>query len=195
MIEALASLKLNGVEIMKNKTNTVAKPAKAVDSTDTVEVNNIKVDGDLDWDGLVTERNNVVNDIINQQALVLEMSIKFKDILLKDEKLTHMMNGLMLSIQDLAENVAEITKSHKDANGEFFKGITKNDDETLEYLRIASTYIAIGENLANLIATAHVDIFSKLTTNKAILDSIEEAKKEANKSKNIPKVGENKNGK
>jgi len=161
----------------KNEEN-VTQPA------DTVEVNNIKVDGDLDWHGLVTERANVVNDIINQQALVLEMSIKFKDVLLKDEKLTHAMNGLMLSIQDLAENVAEITKSHKDANGKYFEGIAKNDDEVLEYLRIASTYIAIGENLANLISTAHVDIFSRLTTNKAILNSINEAKAESDKITN-----------
>ena len=154
-----------------------------VKNTDTVEANNLKIEGELNWDGLISERTKVVTDIINQQALVLEMSIKFKEILLKDEKLTHAMNGLILSIQDLAENVAEVTNQHKDNEGKFYSGVATGDDATLEYLRIASTYIAVEENLVNLITTAHVDIFSKLTTNNTILEAVKDNKNTAEKIK------------
>lgn len=145
---------------MENKTN------------DSVEVSNIKIDEPLHWEGLVQIRKDLVTNVIEQQALVLELAKKYEEILKKDTETSHALNGLMLTIQDLATNIAEITKEHQDDNGNYFTGIAEGDDAILDYLRIASTYISIEENLANLIATAYLDVFTKLTTDTSIINDI-----------------------
>jgi hypothetical protein len=169
----------------KTKTQKV-QPTEEVSIDLSTEEDNITTNGDikidepLHWDSLLTERNNVVRDILTQQAMLIELSKKYRDILLEDNDTAHIINGLVSSIQDLAENVAEITKQHQGEDGKFFTGLADDDDAILDYLRIASTYISIEENLANLITTGYAEVFTRLTTNGNLIKDITDLKELAN---------------
>lgn len=130
-----------------------------------VSVNDIEVDGDLYWEGLVDIRNDIVKEILTQQQLVLELSKKYEVALKKNPSTYAAVEGLMKSIQDLAADLPPLMQRHQ-VNGVFKTGDVKASgdiDDTLEYLDIGSQYIAINENLSNLISTAYLDIFAKLS--------------------------------
>ena len=160
------------------KEEEVATEATTEETTDSVEVNDIKIDEPLYWESLVTERTNLVNNIIQQQAIVLELARRYEKELAEDEDTAKALNGLILSIEDLAKNVAEITEKHR-VDGKFREGKIDNDDDILEYLNYASTYVAIGENLANLLATAYIDVISRLTTDTILKANLEKEIAEA----------------
>jgi hypothetical protein len=133
------------------------------ENTDNVEVNDIKVDGELFWEGLDQEQAHVTKNILAQQALVLELSKKFEHILKKDQNTFRAVDGLMKSIHDIAIGVSQLQAQHK-IDGVYRVGVVVGDDEILDYLRIGAGYVVAEENLANMIATAYLDIFTKLTT-------------------------------
>jgi len=176
--------------IYKHKGITMGKDTKKEEVAETVEANDIKIEGSLYWDGLVTIKDELAREILTQQHLVLELAKKYEDTLSKDTELTHAANGLMGSVKDLAEDVAKILEQHKTADGSFRMGEIKDDnaDDALEYLRIASQYIAVGENLNNLVSTAYLDIFTKLSVDtKELSKVIEDGNEDIAKiSKGLP---------
>jgi len=166
--------------------NDVNEKEESVETTETVEVNEIKMDEPIYWESLLNIREDLVKNIIQQQATILELVKRYEKELETDTETAKAIDGISLSIQDLAKNVAEITNKHKNADGSFKKGLIDNDDDMLEYLNYASTYVAIDENLANLLATAYIDVISRLTTDTILKAQIKETKEEL--------LGENKDG-
>jgi len=149
------------------------------EQTDTIEVNDVKVSGTFYWDGLNEEQAHVTKSIMSQQALVLELSKKFESILNKDQETFQAVDGLMKSIHDIAIGVSQLQAQHKDDNGAYLTGEVSGDDDIMTYLRIGSGYISAEENLANMIATAYLDIFTKLSTDTSQLDELADLKDKA----------------
>jgi len=145
---------------MSKKKTKVAE----VTTTGDIEANGIKIDGDMYWEGLVDAKNGIAKEILSQQHLVLELSKKYESTLNNDPSTYAAVEGLMKSIQDLANDIPAIMNRHQ-ISGTFKSGKldSSNIDDTLEYLEIASQYISISENLSNLISTAYLDIFAKLS--------------------------------
>lgn len=151
--------------------NTVNNEVET-EKEDGIEITpEIKMDEPIYWDGLIEMQAAIAKTMIEQQLFVLELSKKYKDALESDKSIFHAVSGLMLSIGDLAADLAGIQNLHK-VDGAYRTGEINDIDGTMDYLRIASNYIAIEENLSNLMASAYLDIFSRLNIAKTNIDEL-----------------------
>jgi len=150
-----------------------------IENNDTIEVNDVKVGEPLYWEGLNNEQQHVAKNIMSQQALVLGLSKKYGNILKEDQETFRAVDGLMKSIHDIALGVSQLQAQHK-VDGAYRVGEVKGDDEILDYLRIGAGYISAEENLANMLATAYLDIFTKLSTDTSQIDELSDLKDVAN---------------
>ena len=143
----------------QTKKQVAVNPAK-----ESIEVDGIKFDEDIYWEGLIDAKNGVTKEILAQQQLVLELAKKHEADLKANPSTLASVEGLMKAIQDLATDIPNIMARHQ-VDGKFKEGKldATNIDDSLEYLEIASQYISIGENLSNLISTAYLDIFARLS--------------------------------
>jgi len=170
----------------------MSKKKKVKQTKTNVSVGDVKVEEDLYWEGLVTLKNEVAESILKEQQLVLELSKVYAKELEKDKELYDAVKGLILSISDLANDVPPIMNEHME-NGKFKEGLvdSENVDGILKYLNIGQQYIVITENIKNLMATAYLDIFTRLSVPT---DDLKDVIKKGNE--NIEKVIEgNINGK
>jgi len=118
----------------------------------------------LKWDFLKEEFERVGKDIVYQQALVVELTKKYEDKINKDKELFHAVSGFIKSLTDLAEELREISNEHRDKEGKFYTGEIDSEDmdSQLTYFRVAEMYLNKSTILANILATAYMDIFIKL---------------------------------
>lgn len=145
----------------------------STENDDTIEANDIKISEPLHWDGLINMQASIVNAIMNQQALVLELSKKFESVLNNDPGTFAAVDGLMKSIHDIAIGVSQLQAQHK-IKDVFRVGVATGEDEILDYLRIGAGYISAEENLANMMATAYLDIFTRLSVDTSQIEEMSE---------------------
>ena len=159
----------------KNNKNDVVIDATPVSTVDVDTGLNEASEEKLLWEGLVELRASISQEILKQQAFVLEIAKANNDTLSKDAVLFQTVEGLMKSIGDLAHSVVEVEAAHKDETGSFKTGEINGIDEQLEYLGIGNRYITINENLANLISAAYLEIFVKLNVGGTTLAELNQA--------------------
>ena len=135
------------------------------------------------WDDLVELRKEVVKDLIEQQALVNETVKQIQHLILKDNKLSVAVKGLLSSFTDIAEKVRQNMNFHMqlDENNniiDYKKGpINTENDEMYDYIKISSNYISAKEQISHLLATAYLEIFTLVKANDDTLVSQEDLNK------------------
>lgn len=130
-------------------------------TTEVVE----QVDGDIslsdkkfNWSELKEYAGEIYRKIINQQIYIHEIVKAKKESIDNNVEIRLAVAGLVDTTNDLASTLTDNLKQHSDKVGE-----TVDVDDAMEFMRIAEVYVAVEENLAYLISTAHIDICSKLS--------------------------------
>jgi len=128
----------------------------------------------LYWESLVDLKNDIAETIIRQQAFILEINKQNIERLQKDPDALAMLEGLMLSLSDLAKETAEIFKAHSDEQGNIVTGKVEGIDEQMKYLSIANQYITIHENIISTTNNVYLDVFTRLNLDHNLLNQIKE---------------------
>lgn len=131
----------------------MGKNKKSIKNTNEVDMEN------LTWDDLHELSTDTAKSLIGQQHILVALAEQYNEVLVKDEKLSMSVNGLMKSYLDLANDIKEINDELGERKG---KLDNKNDDEYYAYLRIGSGYITTQEKIASLSGTGFLDIFASL---------------------------------
>jgi len=119
-----------------------------------------EIDDELNWDGLPQLRKEVTEELLKQQAFILELSKVYKKQLEDSPSTYKFIEGLMLSLKDLAMQLAELDGAIKNR-----VGVVDNVDDKLEYLNIATTYINIQESITSLVSNGYLEVVSSLNLN------------------------------
>jgi len=119
-----------------------------------------EIDDELNWDGLPQFKKEVVQELLKQQAFILEWSKVYKKQLEANPATYKFVEGLMLSLKDLAMQLAELDGAINNRTG-----VVDNVDDKLEYLNIATAYINIHESITSLVSNGYLEIISSLNLN------------------------------
>ena len=119
-----------------------------------------EIDDELNWDGLPQFKKEVVQELLKQQAFILELSKVYKKQLEANPSTYKFVEGLMLSLKDLAMQLAELDGAINNRTG-----VVDNVDDKLEYLNIATAYINIQESITSLVSNGYLEIVSSLNLN------------------------------
>ena len=131
---------------VKNKEN-VAEPLATIKMEDN----------ECNWDAANAEKENIIKDIIDLQMLVVTMVKANERVIDSDKKIYDTVTGLMKTIDDAANEVKELSLTHKNLSG-IIK--PENDDEILTFLKTLNEYNNIGEKVSVLTSTAITDILT-----------------------------------
>lgn len=135
------------------------------------------------WEDLMQLRKEAVNDLLEQQALVNETVKQIQHLILKDTKLSIAIKGLINSFTDIAEKVRQNMNYHiqMDENNnivDYKKGIIdQSTDDMYDYIKIASNYLNAKEQIAHLMASAYLEIFTLVKANDGTLVNQEDINK------------------
>ena len=131
-------------------------------------------DDELSWDDMPRLREEVTEELLKQQAFILELAKAYAEPLKEHKEVYKFIEGLILSLKDLAN---QIVKLNEQAKGK--TGVVNDIDDKLDYLNIATEYVNIQENIISLISNGYLEIVSSLDLNvDAIKEVIEKGKED-----------------
>jgi len=184
---------------LRKKKKFTHKPKKDSNQSNPSGVINLNTVTDTaDWKTLADIFKDTLSNTIQQCGLVVELRKKNESKL--TEELTQAFDGLELSFKDLIKETLNLGLRHStetefrtDEEGvehEFpvmlKTGLIKadmDDDASMEYLNIASSYMNIQDKTINLVSLGWVDLFTRL---KMPLDDVTEIIKDGiNKVKSL----------
>lgn len=150
------------------------KEEKIVLDTDPAISPEFEIDDELNWDGIPQLKKDVAQELLKQQAFILELAKVYKNDLDANPKAYKFVEGLMLSLQDLAVQLSDLDSTIKGR-----KGIVDNIDDKLDYLNIATNYINIQETITSLASNGYLEIISSLNLNvDKLKETIEQGKED-----------------
>jgi hypothetical protein len=150
----------------------------------------------LNWQMLVDIKNEIGSDILKQQIQINEYVKLFKDKIDANPEIGVLIVGLHNTILDLVNTVRDFsilhstsTKTLEDgtvvADGFRTGDIEDDSDDYFLFMKYYNGYISTREKLAHIVATAYMDIFSRLKSEEIVKElgsirdqGIEDIKKE-----------------
>ena len=138
----------------------VKKKEDIVLDTDPAVMPEFEVDDELNWDDLPKLKKEVTDELLKQQAFILELAKVYKKQLEANPATYKFVEGLMLSLKDLAMKIPELNAAIKNRTG-----IVDNVDDKLDYLNIAAGYINTQESITSLVSNGYLEIVSSLNLN------------------------------
>jgi len=119
-----------------------------------------EIDDELNWDGLKQLKSEVAEELLKQQAFILELAKVYKKQLESNTSTYKFVEGLMLSLKDLATQLSDLDNAVNNRTG-----VVDNIDDKLDYLNIATGYINIQESITSLVSNGYLEIVSSLNLN------------------------------
>ena len=143
------------------------------------------------WEELLLAKREAGQEILQQQALIVELNKVHEKEVSVDTELQETIAGLQKTLQFLAVDVNTISLSHSTETEvisiagedvtigkEFKKGLIPDGEDQLDYINIASQYLSINDKVAHLAGTAYLDVFTRLKVSTMELNQVIEDGKE-----------------
>lgn len=138
-----------------------------------------KSDNEIRWEDLMEVRQQLVKELIGNQAFLNTIVNSYMEYINKDKELKAKVIGIFKSLTDISKTIMEITKQHvtfkEDGTVEGYKkGIIDADDlDYLDYNTINSNYIAAGEQVINIVSFGYQEIVTSLNSKLKFLSDDE----------------------
>lgn len=121
----------------------------------------------LYWEYLMDYVGKITNSLMNNAAMVKQLSVEYSETLKTNSELDRLLKGFMLSLDDISKSTRLVMNRHVTFNGDVQvdhkKGLVNGGtDDALEFLAITNEYNSILDRINALSTNGYLNIFMKL---------------------------------